>query len=147
MKNSETSCIEQRSDLLHGRVQASSPNLSLIFIFYSQVHVCSSLFTNLLSILLQFKYCFVPLFGQHQNSTLCHTMACFHVISISLIISSGDHPCAHYLHYFYVACLIMTSQLLMTLLGMLHCGITMGNDFTKDIHCNVTMDNYVTMCT
>ncbi len=28
-------------------------------------------------------------------------MACFHVISISLI-SGGDHPCAHYFHYFYV---------------------------------------------
>ncbi len=28
-------------------------------------------------------------------SVLCHTMSCFHVISISLI-SSGDYPCAHY---------------------------------------------------
>ncbi len=33
---------------------------------------------------------------QVQSTYLCRTMACFHVISISLI-SGGDHPCAHYL--------------------------------------------------
>ncbi len=31
---------------------------------------------------------------------LCRTMACFHVISISLI-SGGDHPCAHYFLYYF----------------------------------------------
>ncbi len=31
-------------------------------------------------------------------------MACFHVTS------GGDHPCAYYLHYFYVPWLIITSQ-------------------------------------
>ncbi len=46
---------------------------------------------------------------------LCHTMACFHVISISVIYGE-DYPCAHYFlwrlplwHYFYVPWLIMTS--------------------------------------
>ncbi len=53
---------------------------------------------------------------------LCRTMACFHVISISLI-SGRDHHCAHYLHYFYVPWLIMASQWVMMLLGMPHCGI------------------------
>ncbi len=77
---------------------------------------------------------------------LCRTTACFHVISISLI-SSGDHPCAHSLHYFYVSWLIMTSQCLMTLLEMPHCGTTMLNDVARDIHCGITMDNNVAMCT
>ncbi len=74
----------------------------------------------------------------HLVMVLCCTMACFHVISISLI-SSGDHPCAH---YFYVPWLIMTSQWVMTFLGMPHCG-TMGNDFARDVHCDITMDSDV----
>ncbi len=32
------------------------------------------------------------------SEILCRTMACFHVIYISLI-SGGDDHCAHYLHY------------------------------------------------
>ncbi len=73
-----------------------------------------------------------------------HTiMACFHVISISLI-SGGDHPCAH---YFYVPWLIMTSQWVMMLLGMPHYGTTMGDNVTRDIHYDVTMDNGIAMCT
>ncbi len=73
---------------------------------------------------------------------LCRTMACFHVISISLI-SGGDHV----VHtYFYVPWLIMTSQWVMMLLGMPHCGTTMGN-ITRDIHYDVTMDNDIAMCT
>ncbi len=67
-------------------------------------------------------------------------MACFHLLSISLI-SSGDHPCAY---YFFVD---MTSQWVMTLLGMPHCGTTMGNNVTRDIHYDVTMDNDVAMYT
>ncbi len=77
---------------------------------------------------------------------LCHTTACFHMISIFLL-SGGDHPCAHYLHYLYVPWLIMTSQWVMTLLGMPHCGTTLANDDARDIHCDITMDNDVTMCT
>ncbi len=34
-----------------------------------------------------------------------------------------------------------------TLLGMPPCGTTMGNDIVRDIHCDVTMDNDVAMCT
>ncbi len=48
-------------------------------------------------------------------------------------------------HYFYVPWLIMTSQWVMTLLGMPHCGTTMGNDVAKDVHYDVTMDNDVAM--
>ncbi len=60
----------------------------------------------------------------YWSQVLCHTIACFHVISISLI-SSGDHVmlttfCGYYpcVHYFYVPWLIMTSQWVMTLLRM-----------------------------
>ncbi len=41
----------------------------------------------------------------------------------------------------------MTSQWVMTLLGMPHCGITMGNDIVMDIYCDITMDNDIAMCT
>ncbi len=37
-------------------------------------------------------------------------------------------------HYFDVPCLIMTSQWVMTLLGMPHCGTLMGNNIARDIH-------------
>ncbi len=50
------------------------------------------------------------------------------------------YPCVH---YFYVPWLIMTSQWLMTLLRMPHCGTIMGNDVARDIHCDTTMDNDV----
>ncbi len=30
---------------------------------------------------------------------------------------------------------------------MPHCGITVGNDISRDIHCDVTMGNDVAMCT
>ncbi len=39
----------------------------------------------------------------------------------------------------------MTSQWVMTLLGMPHCGKTMGNDIARDVHYDVTMDNDVAM--
>ncbi len=77
---------------------------------------------------------------------LCHTMACFHMISIALI-SGGDDPCAPYLHYCYVPWLIMTLQWVITLIGMPHCGITMGNAIARDINCDIRIDNYVAMCT
>ncbi len=72
-------------------------------------------------------------------------MACFES-DLHTLISGGDNPCAHYLHYFYVPSLIMTSQWVMTLLGMLHCSTTMGNDVARDIYYDVTMDD-ITMCT
>ncbi len=34
----------------------------------------------------------------------------------------------------------------MMLLGMPHCGTTMGNDIARDIHYDVTMDNDITVC-
>ncbi len=34
----------------------------------------------------------------------------------------------------------------MTLLGMPHCGTTMGNNMTRDIHYDVTMDNGIAIC-
>ncbi len=39
----------------------------------------------------------------------------------------------------------MTSQWVMMLLGMPHCGTTMGNDVARDIHCDITMDNDIAM--
>ncbi len=39
----------------------------------------------------------------------------------------------------------MTSQWVMTLLGMPHCGTTMGNDIARDVHYDITMDNDVAM--
>ncbi len=66
----------------------------------------------------------------------------FSVISISLI-SGGDHPCAYYLHYFYVPWPIMGHDVD----SDAHCSTTMGNDVAMDIHCDITMDNDVVMCT
>ncbi len=56
----------------------------------------------------------------------------------------GYYPCVH---YFYFPWHIMTSQCPMMLLGMSHCGTTMGNDVARDIHCDITMDNDIAMCT
>ncbi len=39
----------------------------------------------------------------------------------------------------------MTSQWVITLLGMPHCGTTMGNDVAMDVHYDVTIDNDVAM--
>ncbi len=39
---------------------------------------------------------------------------------------------SHCAHYFYVPWLIMTSQWVMKLLMMLHCGITVNNDIARD---------------
>ncbi len=55
---------------------------------------------------------------------LCHTMACFHVISISLI-SAGDHPCAH----FFLWILPLCAQLLYS---KTHYDITMVHDAVRD---------------
>ncbi len=60
------------------------------------------------------------------------------------LLFCGYYPCVH---YFYVPWLIMTSQWLMTLLGMPYCDTIMGNDVARDIHCDATMDNDVAMCT
>ncbi len=80
-------------------------------------------------------------------------MAYFHVVSISLI-STGDHPCAHYFLWILPLCALL-------LCSMTHSDITMGHDVvrdaalwhnngdnvTRDIHYDVTMDNDVAMCT
>ncbi len=50
-----------------------------------------------------------------------------------LITFCGYYPYVH-VHYFYVPSLIMTSQWLMTLLGMPHSGTTMGNDVARDYY-------------
>ncbi len=78
--------------------------------------------------------------GLHDNCTtiqlysLCRTMPCFHVISISLIFG-GHHPCAHYILWRLPLCALllhcMTSQWVTMLLGMPHYGITMGNDIAR----------------
>ncbi len=52
-----------------------------------------------------------------------------------------------HVHYFYVPWLIITSQWVMMLLRMSHCGITVGNDVARDIHCDITMGNDVAMFT
>ncbi len=41
----------------------------------------------------------------------------------------------------------MTSQWVMILLGMPHCGTTMGNNIARDIHYDVTMDINIAMFT
>ncbi len=41
----------------------------------------------------------------------------------------------------------MTSQWVMTLLGIPYCGTTMGDNVTWYIHYDITMDNDVAMCT
>ncbi len=41
----------------------------------------------------------------------------------------------------------MTAQWVMTLLGMLYCGIIMGNNIVRDTPCDVTMGNGIAMCT
>ncbi len=66
-------------------------------------------------------------------------MACFHVISISLI-SSGDLPCALYVLWILPVCALL-------LCSMTHYDTTMGHDIVRDIHCDTTMDNDVAMCT
>ncbi len=89
---------------------------------------------------------------EYRDNTLCRTMACFDFISISFI-SGGDHVvlttfCGYYpcVYYFYVPWLNMTSQWVMTLIRMPHCGITVGNDIARDMHCDITMGNDVAMC-
>ncbi len=72
-------------------------------------------------------------------------MACFHVIPISLM-SGGDHPCAHYLHYMPYYGLFscdphildvwwrspLCSLLALPLCSMTHYDITMGHDVVRD---------------
>ncbi len=63
--------------------------------------------------------------GKGEDRFLCRTMACFHVISISLIFS-GDHPCAHYFLWILPLCALL-------LCSMTHYDITMGNDVVRDV--------------
>ncbi len=62
---------------------------------------------------------------QMMFQMVCHTIACFHVISISLI-SSGDYPCAH---YFFVWILPLCA---LFLCSMTHYDITMADDVARD---------------
>ncbi len=55
---------------------------------------------------------------------LCRTMACFQVISTSLI-SGGDHPCAHYFLWILPLCAL-------PLCSMTHYDITMGHDIVRN---------------
>ncbi len=75
-------------------------------------------------------------------------MACFHVISTSLI-SGGDHPYAHYFLLILPLCALllcsMTHYDITMLLGMPHCRTTMSNDVYRDVHYDVKMDNDVAM--
>ncbi len=52
------------------------------------------------------------------------SMVCFHVISISLI-SSGDHPCAHYILWILPLCALR-------LCCMNHYDITMAHEVARD---------------
>ncbi len=81
----------------------------------------------------------VHVFPISGSGLLCRTMACFHVISISMISGGdyvvfttfcGDNPSVHYL---YILLIIMTSQWVMTLQRMPHCGITLSNDVSMDM--------------
>ncbi len=51
----------------------------------------------------------------------------WYLVEITPVLTTfgGYYLCVH---YFYIPWFIMTSQWLMTLLGMPHCGATMGND-------------------
>ncbi len=67
-------------------------------------------------------------------------MACFHMISISLI-SGGDHPCAHYVLWILPMCALLLCSMTLYDITMAHevgrmphCGTTMGNDVARDIH-------------
>ncbi len=79
-------------------------------------------------------------------------MACFHVISIT-VISGGDHIVLTTVCGYYLCALLLCSMthyditMAHELLKMTHCGITVGNDVVRDIHCDVTMCNDVAMCT
>ncbi len=66
-------------------------------------------------------------------------------VGITLVLTTfwGYYPCVY---YFYVPWLIMTSQCLMTLLGMPHCSTTMGNDVARDIHCDATCQIMILLC-
>ncbi len=94
---------------------------------------------------LESKYLYVKLdkhgiiLSLNIKSRLCRTMACFHVISISMIFD-GDYPCAH--HFMWR---LPLSTLL--LCSMTHYDITMGNNVARDIHCDVRISNDITMCT
>ncbi len=55
-------------------------------------------------------------------------MACFEW-NFHIQISGGDYPCEH---YFLLALLLYS---------MIHYDITMGNDFARDVQCDVTMSN------
>ncbi len=59
-----------------------------------------------------------------KSYKLLHTMACFHVISTSMI-SGRDHPCAHYFLWILPLCALL-------LCSMTHYDITMDYDVVRD---------------
>ncbi len=62
--------------------------------------------------------------GQRVSHFMLYYMACFHMISISLI-SGGDHPCTHYYLWGLLLCVLL-------LCSMTHYYITMGHDIARD---------------
>ncbi len=66
-------------------------------------------------------------------------------ITLCSLLFAVITPCVY---YFYVPWLIMTSQWVMILLRMPHCGTTVGNGIARDIgHGDITMGNHIAMCT
>ncbi len=81
----------------------------------------------------------IAVVSHHWFHCLCRTMACFHVILISLI-SDGDYPRVHYFLWRLPLCQLLSCS-------MTQYDITMGNDIASDIHCDITMSNDIFMCT
>ncbi len=119
------------------------------------MNVISLLSKSLFSILLLLPLIYTFITASLLLHILCRTIACncFHMITISsfLVEITPVQPtfcvCYPCVHHVYVLWLIMTSQSVMALLGMPHCGITMTNDIGRGIHCDITMGNDVVMCT
>ncbi len=107
-------------------------------------HTCSPGLLKVLTILL--STC-------HLSIILCCTMACFHMISISLIFDE-DYRCAYYFLCRLPLCVLLVCSMTHYDITMgsdiareANCNITMGNDVARNIHYNITMSNGIAMCT
>ncbi len=83
---------------------------------------------------------------------LCHTLTCFHMVSISLI-SGEDHHCAYHFLWrlpLYPLLLCFMTHYDITIGNDIardaHCNIAKGNDIDRDIHCCITIYNVIAMC-
>ncbi len=79
--------------------------------------------------------------------SLCCTMVCFHVISISMI-SRGDYLCAHYFLWRMPQCTLLLCSINHYNITMVnginrndYCDITIGNNIARDIYCDIIMSN------